>query len=62
LPADVDDQPHALWLRVMGSTRSRYPVPCRIAQINVAVDDATDQQLDVFYGRADANTQGTPAF
>jgi hypothetical protein len=43
---------------------SRFPTPWRIIEIpnGFAVDDATGQQLGVFYGRADPNTAGHTGF
>jgi len=43
---------------------SRFPAPWRIVEIpnGFAVDDATGQQLGVFYGRADPNTAGHTGF
>jgi len=42
----------------------RFPAPWRIVEIpnGFAVDDATGQQLGVFYGRADPNTAGHTGF
>src|SRR5712671_2517919 len=39
---------------------SHFPAPWRIVEIpsGFAVEDATGQQLGVFYGRADPNTAG----
>ena len=41
-----------------------FPAPWRIVEIpnGFAVDDATGQQLGVFYGRADPNTAGHTGF
>jgi len=46
------------------SMTSRFPAPWRIVEIpnGFAVDDATGQQLGVFYGRADPNTAGHTGF
>ena len=43
---------------------SRFPTPWRIVEIpsGFAVEDATGQQLWVFYGRADPNTTGDTGF
>jgi hypothetical protein len=43
---------------------TRFPAPWRIVEIpnGFAVDDATGQQLGVFYGRADPNTAGHTGF
>jgi len=43
---------------------SRFPAPWRIVEIpnGFAVDDATGQQLGIFYGRADPNTAGHTGF
>ncbi|HLK82362.1 MAG TPA: hypothetical protein VKT99_12835 [Xanthobacteraceae bacterium] len=43
---------------------SRFPAPWRIVEIpnGFAVDDATGQQLGVFYGRADPNAAGHTGF
>src|SRR5215475_3733158 len=43
---------------------SRFPAPWRIVAIpnGFAVDDATGQQLGVFYGRADPNAAGHTGF
>jgi hypothetical protein len=43
---------------------SRFPEPWRIVEIarGYAVDDATGQQLGVFYGRTDPNTAGHTGF
>ena len=43
---------------------SRFPAPWRIVEIpnGFAVDDATGQQLGVFYGRADPNPAGHTGF
>jgi hypothetical protein len=43
---------------------SRFPAPWRIVEIpnGFAVDDASGQQLGVFYGRADPNTAGHTGF
>src|SRR3974390_1521964 len=45
-------------------TPSRFPAPWRIVEIpnGFAVDDATGQQLGVFYGRADPNIAGHTGF
>jgi predicted alpha/beta hydrolase len=42
----------------------RFPAPWRIVEISngFAVDDATGQQLCVFYGRADPNIAGHTGF
>ena len=42
----------------------RFPGPWRIVEIQsgFAVEDATGQQLGVFYGRADPNTAGHTGF
>jgi hypothetical protein len=42
----------------------RFPVPWRIAELpnGFAVEDATGQQLGVFYGRADPNITGHTGF
>src|SRR5215470_4848397 len=42
----------------------RFPAPWRIVEIpnGFAVDDATGQQLCVFYGRTDPNTAGHTGF
>jgi hypothetical protein len=46
------------------SIARRFPAPWRIVEIpnGFAVDDATGQQLCVFYGRADPNTAGHTGF
>jgi hypothetical protein len=46
------------------SMTSRFPAPWRIVEIpnGFAVDDASGQQLGVFYGRADPNTAGHTGF
>jgi hypothetical protein len=43
---------------------SRFPAPWRIVEIpsGFAVEDATGQQLGVFYGRADPNVPGHTGF
>src|SRR5260370_23603672 len=43
---------------------TRFPAPWRIVEIpnGFAVDDASGQQLGVFYGRADPNTAGHTGF
>src|SRR6266849_4449681 len=43
---------------------SRFPAPWRIVEIpnGFAVDDASGQQLGVFYGRADPNAAGHTGF
>jgi hypothetical protein len=43
---------------------SRFPAPWRIVEIpnGFAVDDASGQQLGVFYGRTDPNTAGHTGF
>src|SRR5262245_21946423 len=43
---------------------SRFPAPWRIVEIpnGFAVDDATGQQLGVFYGRGDPNAAGHTGF
>jgi hypothetical protein len=43
---------------------SRFPAPWRIVEIpnGFVVDDATGQQLGIFYGRADQNTAGHTGF
>jgi hypothetical protein len=43
---------------------SRFPMPWRIVEIpsGFAVEDASEQQLCVFYGRADPNTAGHTGF
>ena len=43
---------------------NRFPAPWRIAEIpsGFAVEDATGQQLGVFYGRSDPNTAGHTGF
>src|SRR5467141_120377 len=43
---------------------TRFPAPWRIVEIpnGFAVDDATGQQLGVFYGRADPNPAGHTGF
>jgi hypothetical protein len=43
---------------------NRFPAPWRIVEIpnGFAVDDATGQQLGVFYGRADPNPAGHTGF
>jgi hypothetical protein len=43
---------------------SRFPAPWRIVEIpnGFAVDDATGQQLGVFYGRTDPNIAGHTGF
>jgi hypothetical protein len=43
---------------------SRFPAPWRIVEIpsGFAVEDATGQQLGVFYGRADPNIAGHTGF
>jgi len=42
----------------------RFPGPWRIVEIQsgFAVEDATGQQLGLFYGRADPNTAGHTGF
>jgi len=42
----------------------RFPQPWRIVEIPIgfAVEDATGQQLSVFYGRSDPNTAGHTGF
>ena len=42
----------------------RFPAPWRIVEIpsGFAVEDATGQQLSVFYGRSDPNTAGHTGF
>jgi hypothetical protein len=50
-----------------GSRRAmttRFPAPWRIVEIpnGFAVDDASGQQLGVFYGRADPNEAGHTGF
>jgi hypothetical protein len=47
-----------------GGVASRFPAPWRIVEIpnGFAVDDATGQQLGVFYGRTDPNTAGHTGF
>ena len=47
-----------------GVTTSRFPAPWRIVEIpsGFAVEDATGQQLGVFYGRADPNVAGHTGF
>jgi len=46
------------------SMASRFPAPWRIVEIpnGFAVDDATGQQLGVFYGRTDPNIAGHTGF
>jgi len=46
------------------SVTSRFPAPWRVVEIpnGFAVDDATGQQLGVFYGRADPNAAGHTGF
>src|SRR5215831_696477 len=46
------------------SMTSRFPAPWRIVEIpnGFAVDDATGQQLAVFYGRSDPNIAGHTGF
>jgi len=43
---------------------SRFPAPWRIVEIpnGFAVDDASGQQLGIFYGRADPNAAGHTGF
>jgi hypothetical protein len=43
---------------------ARFPAPWRIVEIpnGFAVDDASGQQLGVFYGRADPNAAGHTGF
>ncbi len=43
---------------------NRFPPPWRIVEISsgFAVEDATGQQLAVFYGRADPNRAGYTGF
>ena len=43
---------------------TRFPTPWRIVEMpsGFAVDDATGQQLGVFYGRADPNAAGHTGF
>jgi hypothetical protein len=43
---------------------TRFPAPWRIVEIpnGFAVDDASGQQLGVFYGRADPNAAGHTGF
>jgi len=42
----------------------RFPAPWRIVEIpnGFAVDDASGQQLGIFYGRADPNAAGHTGF
>src|SRR5262249_20591733 len=53
-PATVEE--NAAWATAM---TGRFPAPWRIVEIphGFAVDDATGQQLAVFYGLAEPNTQ-----
>jgi len=46
------------------SMTSRFPAPWRIVEIpnGFAVDDASGQQLGIFYGRADPNAAGHTGF
>jgi hypothetical protein len=46
------------------SMTGRFPAPWRIVEIpnGFAVDDASGQQLGVFYGRADPNAAGHTGF
>jgi hypothetical protein len=46
------------------SMTSRFPAPWRIVEIpnGFAVDDASGQQLGVFYGRTDPNAAGHTGF
>src|SRR6266550_5076929 len=48
----------------VGTMINRFPAPWRIVEIpnGFAVDDATGQQLGVFYGRADPNPAGHTGF
>jgi hypothetical protein len=50
--------------RDMRALSTRFPAPWRIVEIpnGFAVDDASGQQLGVFYGRADPNTAGHTGF
>jgi hypothetical protein len=43
---------------------TRFPAPWRIVEIpnGFAVDDASGQQLGIFYGRADPNAAGHTGF
>jgi hypothetical protein len=43
---------------------NRFPAPWRIVEMptGFAVEDATGQQLGVFYGRSDPNTAGHTGF
>jgi len=43
---------------------SRFPTPSRIVESpsGFAVEDATEKQLGVFYGRADPNPAGHTSF
>ncbi len=47
-----------------GNMTGRFPTPWRIVEIpsGFAVEDATGQQLGVFYGRADPNIAGHMGF
>ena len=68
LLADIVEQVHAHRAPVAENAKEtgvsdlvgRFPAPWRIVEIahGFAVDDATGQQLGVFYGRADPNTAG----
>ena len=51
------------WLTDLNMT-GRFPPPWRIVETphGFAVDDATGQQLGVFYGRADPNIAGHTGF
>ena len=46
------------------SMTSRFPAPWQIVELpnGFAVEDATGQQLGVFYGRADPNAAGHTGF
>src|SRR5262250_780365 len=53
------------WMRgASHSMTNRFPTPWRIVEIpnGFAVDDASGQQLGVFYGRADPNAAGHTGF
>jgi hypothetical protein len=47
-----------------GGMTNRFPTPWRIVEMltGFAVEDATGQQLGVFYGRSDPNTAGHTGF
>jgi hypothetical protein len=47
-----------------GAMKNRFPTPWRIIEMptGFAVEDATGQQLGLFYGRSDPNTAGHTGF